>query len=533
MTGRVGQDILLDLRSRVFDHFQKLSLSFHERYTSGRVQSRLSSDVEALAELLNQGFVNLVNAVLLIGGISVVLLVLDWQLALAVLAVFPVAIVLTWWFHGKAEHAYRATPRSGGVGHRALHRVARRHPCRARVPPRAAQPGDLRRPRRPLPTRAGVVEHARGVFGTGILFLGRLTTVIVLLYGGDRVLAGDMTVGVLAAFLLYLRRFFEPMQDLSQFYTQFQGAAAALEKLAGVLDEDAGRAGVRAPGAASRAEGATCTFDHVHFAYKVVEILPDLSIDIPAGQTLALVGATGAGKTTIATLMARFYDPTSGRVTLDGVDLRDLSDEDLRRAVVMVTQDNFLFSGTVADNIGFGRPDASRAEIEDAATADRRARLHPRAARRLRHRRPQARRPALGGAAPAGRVRPRVPGATRRCSSSTRPRRRSTSRASALVQSALRTLLADRTAVIIAHRLSTVEIADRVLVLERRPHRRGRLPRRPRRRRRPLPRPPRSVARQPRVTAPDTRLGCRNQRQQERGRSTWSSAPRSTHGPGR
>ncbi len=244
------------------------------------------------------------------------------------------------------------------------------------------------------------------------MFLGRLTTVIVLLYGGDRVLAGDMTVGVLAAFLLYLRRFFEPMQDLSQFYTQFQGAAAALEKLAGVLDEAPAVPEPEHPVALPEPRG-DLSFDHVKFAYKVVEVLPDLTLHIPAGQTLALVGATGAGKTTIARLMARFYDPTAGRVTLDGVDLRDLSDEDLRRAVVMVTQDNFLFSGTVADNIGFGRPDASRARDRRRGEGDRRARVHPRAARRLRHRHPEARRPTVGRTASARRVRARVPRPTR------------------------------------------------------------------------------------------------------------------------
>ena len=368
VTGRVGQDILVDLRSRVYAHFQRLSLAFHERYTSGRVISRLTNDVEAIAELLNQGFVNLVNAILLIGGISVVLLVLDWQLALAVLLVFPVALGLTWWFRGRAEVAYRKTREAVALvivhfteslaGIRAVHAFRRE--------PRNQEIFDELDDRY---YQALVFSNRLGaVFGTGIMFLGRLTTVIVLLYGGERVLQGDMTVGVLAAFLLYLRRFFEPMQDLSQFYTQFQAAAAALEKLAGVLDEEPSVPESARPVALPEPRGAL-VFDHVHFAYRVVEILPDLDLHIDAGQTLALVGATGAGKTTIARLMARFYDPTDGRITLDGVDLRDLSDEDLRRAVVMVTQDNFLFSGTVADNIAFGRPEATRAEVEAAARA--------------------------------------------------------------------------------------------------------------------------------------------------------------------
>jgi ATP-binding cassette subfamily B protein len=464
VTGRVGQDILFDLRSRVFDHFQRLSLSFHERYTSGRVVSRLTSDVEALAELLNQGFVNLVNAVLLIGGISVVLLVLDWQLALAVLLVFPVALGLTWWFRGKAEVAYRRTREAVALvivhfteslaGIRAVHAFRRE--------PRNQEIFD------DLDNRyygALVFSNRLGaIYGTGILFLGRLTTVIVLLYGGERVLQGDMTVGVLAAFLLYLRRFFEPMQDLSQFYTQFQGAAAALEKLAGVLDEEPSVPEAADPVVHPDPQGEL-TFEGVHFAYRVTEIIPELDLHVPAGETLALVGATGAGKTTIARLMARFYDPTSGRVLLDGIDLRDLSDRDLRRAVVMVTQDNFLFSGTVADNIRFGRPGATRAEVEAAATA---IGAHGFISAlpdgydtdiQKRGGRLSAGQRQLVAFARAFLAQPAVLILDEATSSLDIPSER-------MVQSALRTLLAHRTAVIIAHRLSTVEIADRVLVLE-------------------------------------------------------------------
>jgi ABC-type multidrug transport system fused ATPase/permease subunit len=302
------------------------------------------------------------------------------------------------------------------------------------------------------------------IFGTGILFLGRLTTVIVLLYGGERVLQGDMTVGVLAAFLLYLRRFFEPMQDLSQFYTQFQGAAAALEKLAGVLDEEPAVPEATAPVPHPEPRGEL-TFDDVHFAYRVVEIIPELELHVPAGQTLALVGATGAGKTTIARLMARFYDPTSGRILLDGIDLRDLSEADLRRAVVMVTQDNYLFNGTVADNIQFGRPDATREEIDAAAKA---IGAHEFITAlpdgydtdiQKRGGRLSAGQRQLVAFARAFLAQPAVLILDEATSSLDIPSER-------MVQSALRTLLAHRTAVIIAHRLSTVEIADRVLVLE-------------------------------------------------------------------
>ena len=464
VTGRVGQDILLELRTRVYDHFQRLSLAFHERYTSGRVISRLTSDVEALAELLNQGFVNLINAILLIGGIGVILLVLDWQLGLAVLVVFPIAVVLTWWFRAKAEPAYRATREAVALvivhfveslaGIRAVH-AFRREPRNQEI---FEDLDDRYR-------RALVRSNTLGsVYGAGIMFLGRLTTVIVLLYGGQRVLAGDMTLGVLAAFLLYLRRFFEPMQELSQFYNQFQAASAALEKLAGVLDEDPGVPEPDSPRPLPSAAGEV-RFESVRFAYRVTEIIPDFDVTVPAGQTVALVGATGAGKTTLARLMARFYDPTDGRILLDGVDLRDLTDPDLRRAVVMVTQDNFLFSGTVADNIAFGRPDASRAETERAARAigahDFIAALPDGYDIDIQKRggRLSAGQRQLVAFARAFLAQPAVLILDEATSSLDLPSER-------MVQSALRTLLADRTAVIIAHRLSTVEIADRVLVLE-------------------------------------------------------------------
>ncbi|MGE0880696.1 MAG: ABC transporter ATP-binding protein [Acidimicrobiia bacterium] len=464
ITGRVGQDVLLALRLRLFDKFQRLSSAFHERYTSGRVISRLTNDVDALAELLNTGFTSLVNAGLLIGGVSVVLLVLDWRLALAVLAVLPVSVLLTLWFRGQAEKAYRATRETVAAvivhfteslaGIRAVH-AFRREPRNQAI---FEELDDGFR-------RANIWSNRlSSTYGPGIAFLGRVTTVVVLLYGGHRVLNDRMTLGVLAAFLLYLRRFFDPMQELSQVYTQFQAAAAALEKLAGVLDEVPSVPEPRHPVPLVSTRG-DIRFDDVHFAYRAAEVLPGLSLHIPAAQTVALVGATGAGKTTIARLIARFYDPVTGTVTLDGVDLRDLSDDDLRRAVVMVTQDNFLFSGTVADNIAFGREGATQVDIEAAAKAigahdfisalpgGYATEVHKRGGRLSAGQRQ------LVAFARAFLAQPAVLILDEATSSLDIPSER-------LVQRALRTLLADRTAIIIAHRLSTVEIADRVLVLD-------------------------------------------------------------------
>jgi len=302
------------------------------------------------------------------------------------------------------------------------------------------------------------------IFAPGIKLIGNITTAVVLVYGGYRVMDGATEVGVLAAFLLYLRRFFEPMQELSMFYNSLQSATAALEKLSGVLDETPTVAEpehtVPLPQAAGQLD-----LDTVTFGYREAIVLPGLDLHIPAGQTVALVGATGAGKTTIARLISRFYDPLEGAIRLDGVDLRELAEEDLRRAVVMVTQENFLFSDSVADNIRFGRPSASDRAVEDAARAigahDFIAALPDGYDTDVGKRggRLSAGQRQLVAFARAFLADPAVLILDEATSSLDIPSER-------LVQRALRTILADRTAVIIAHRLSTVEIADRVIVLE-------------------------------------------------------------------
>ncbi|HCU93889.1 MAG TPA: hypothetical protein DHU96_14645, partial [Actinobacteria bacterium] len=302
---------------------------------------------------------------------------------------------------------------------------------------------------------------------TAVLLSLAAAALVHALYGGLRVMQGDIKVGVLATFLLYLQRFFDPLQDLSQFYNTFQSAAAALEKISGVLDEPPAVAepasGARLPG--RDGDGREVRFEAVRFGYRGDQVLPGLDLTIPAGQTLALVGETGAGKTTIARLLARFYDPGEGRILLDGTDLRELSDADLRREVVMITQEGFLFGGSVADNIGLGKPGAGRREIETAAAAigaDAFIRALP-----------------GGYDAQVGKRGGRLSAGQRQLISFARaflaaPAVLVLDEATSLldipgertVQAALRTILAGRTAVIIAHRLSTVTIADRVLVIE-------------------------------------------------------------------
>jgi ABC-type multidrug transport system fused ATPase/permease subunit len=302
-------------------------------------------------------------------------------------------------------------------------------------------------------------------FMPGIRLIGNVTIAVVLLYGSYLAYHGEVSVGVLAAFLLYLRQFFEPMMEISQFYNTFQSASAALEKLAGVLDEEPSVPEPVAPRALPQARGEV-RFDDVRFSY--VEgrpVLPGLDLTVPAGQTVALVGTTGAGKTTLAKLATRFYDPQDGRVLLDGVDVRDLTSDTLRRAVVMVTQENYLFSGTVADNIRFGKPEATDAEVEAAARAlgahEFISALPDGYATDVANRggRLSAGQRQLVAFARAFLADPAVLILDEATSSLDIPSER-------LVQRALQTVLAGRTAVIIAHRLSTVEIADRVLVME-------------------------------------------------------------------
>ncbi|MGB3286995.1 MULTISPECIES: ABC transporter ATP-binding protein [Mycolicibacter] len=464
-SGRIGQRVLLELRRRVFRHFQRLDVGFHDRYTSGRVVSRLTNDVDAIQEMLLGGFDSLVSAVLTLAGTAVLLVVLDWRLGLMCLGAFPVLVALLRWFRAESSKTYTAV---------------REHAARVIVQFVETMTGikavqAYRREARNAELFTGVADRYRAVnekafklvavFSPGVKLVGNLTTGMVVLYGGWRVLHGHMTIGTFTAFLLYLRMFFDPMQEITQFLNTFQSATSALEKLAAVLAEKPGVADPDAPVTLAEVRGEIALRD-VCFGYRAdAPVLAGLSLSIPAGQTVALVGSTGAGKTTIAKLIARFHDPASGSVTLDGVDLRDLTQAELRRHVVMVTQENFLFSGTLADNIRFGRPEATDAEVVAAAAgvgaeafvaalpdgydtdvAKRGGRL-------------SAGQRQLVAFARAFLADPAVLILDEATSALDIPGER-------MVQQALRTVLARRTALVIAHRLSTVEIADRVLVIE-------------------------------------------------------------------
>ena len=489
MTGRVGQKVVLELRRRLFAHFLSLEVAFHEDYTSGRVISRQVSDMEAISDLFEEGLDSLIAAVLTLLLVGTGMLLLDWQLGLVVLAGFIPLTWLTVWFRRESARAYRRTRET--IALVIVHFVETFGGIRAVQA--------FRREKRNSEIFSGLGRdyadastHASrliAIYGPSISLVGNIITGVVLGYGGLLAIEGDLKVGVLTTFLLYLQRFFDPLQDVAQFYNIFQSAASGLEKISGVLEQDAAVPEPAAPEALPPLEAPTETrlrlspisspalssapapagrqvrFESVTFGYRDNLVLPGLDLDIPAGQTVAMVGETGAGKTTIARLLGRFYDPRSGRVTLDGVDLQQLPDSVLRSEIIVITQENFLFEGSVADNIRLGCPDAPAADVEkasrmigahdfiaalpegyDTSVGKRGGRL-------------SAGQRQLVSFARAFLAAPAVLVLDEATSLLDIPSERQ-------VQAALRTVLAGRTAVIIAHRLSTVAIADRVLVLD-------------------------------------------------------------------
>ncbi|SBN61273.1 ATP-binding cassette, subfamily B [Curtobacterium sp. 9128] len=465
LAARISQAILFDLRKRVFLHTQRLSLEFHETYTSGRIISRQTSDLDSIRELLDSGLNQLIQGVLYMGFTAVALVSLDPTSGL----VLAVSLVPLWflirWFQTNSQTLFRAT--------RVTSARVIVHFVETMTGIRAVQA--FRKESRNRDEYGGYVEDYRvantkvfnlfGTFDPVLVLIGNATLAAVVIVGGFRVVGGTLEVGALLAVALYAKRFFDPAQELAMFYNGYQSASAAMEKISGVLEE---RPSVPEPVKPTKLADAhgKMDFDDVVFAYnKGKVVLPEFDLHIPAGQTIALVGSTGAGKSTLAKLMARFYDPSQGSVKLDGVDLRDLDSRDMRRAIVMVTQEAYLFSGTVADNIALGKPGAERHEIEAAAKA---VGAHEFIMAlpdgydtdvNKRGGRVSAGQRQLLSFARAFIADPKVLILDEATASLDIPSER-------LVQEGLETLLADRTAVIIAHRLSTVAIAHRVLVME-------------------------------------------------------------------
>ncbi|MEU2751269.1 ABC transporter ATP-binding protein [Streptomyces collinus] len=467
---RVSQDVLLDLRGRIFRHAQALSVDFHERYTSGRLISRSTADVESLRELLDEGLQELVTVVLSFVYISAMLLWLDLGLGGVAVASLVPLYALVRWYRRRAARVYRARSTAiAAVIVKFVETMNGIRPVRAfrREAANDADFGVLNR-RHERVNGDALLEMARYV--TGSRLVANTAVASIVLWGAYRVADGTLALGVLAAAVLYLRRLYDPIDRLGMFLNSYQSAAASLEKIAGLLAQTPSVPEPAAPRQLPPLEGEhpgrAVVFDGVRFGYRTGgEVLPAFGLTLPAGQTVAVVGSTGAGKSTLAKLLARFYDPSGGRVLLDGVDLRDLAVPELRRGVVMVTQEAFLFSGTVADNIAIGRPDATREEIEQAAKEigahDFISSLPDGYDTDVRKRggRISAGQRQLVAFARALLADPAVLILDEATSSLDVPGERA-------VQRAMTTVLKGRTAVVIAHRLSTVEIADRVLVME-------------------------------------------------------------------
>ncbi len=465
VAARLTQTVMLDLRKRIFLHTQRLSLEFHESYTSGRIISRQTSDLDTIRELLDGGLNELVTGVLYGGFTLVALLIFDWQSGVILVVMGLPLYLLMRWFYMRSQVVYRESrvvsakvivkfveTMTGIRAVKAFRKEVRNDD----------EFGALASDYRDINIRS---IRLFGTFEPGLMAVASVTVALVLLWGGIRVVDGSILIGTLIAAVLYVRNFFAPMQEVAFFLNSYQSATAALEKVSGVLEEEPTVPDPVTPVDLWEARGHL-RFEDVEFGYSNGRtILPDFTLEIPAGETIALVGTTGAGKSTLAKLVSRFYDPTRGRITLDGVDLRSLHPKDLRRAIVMVTQEAYLFSGTVADNIALGKPDATLDEIRAAARAVGADTFIERLPDgygtdvNKRGGRVSAGQRQLISFARAFLANPAVLILDEATASLDIPSERQ-------IQDALQTLLAHRTAIIIAHRLSTVAIADRVLVME-------------------------------------------------------------------
>jgi ATP-binding cassette subfamily B protein len=465
MTGWVGERILADLRVRLFEHLQHLSLGFYERNRAGVIISRLTNDIEAIDQLVTDGVTSLVQNSLTLIGTAIILFILDWRLALATCAVIPLMSLATAVFRKRSARAYAAVRERLGLltatlaediaGMRVVQSFTREQPAydNFRAVARRYRQSNMQ------------TVVLNGIYFPVVDLLSSVALAVVLAYGGHLYFGGTISLGTLFAFMLYVQNFFDPVQQLSQLYNTFLSATAALDKIMGVLDEEPEV--LDRPGATVLAQiDGHVAFEGVRFTYgRGDEVLHGIDLDVPAGTTVALVGHTGAGKSTIAKLLARFYEPTHGRLTIDGVDLNDVTQSSLRRQLGVVPQEGFLFAGTVAENIAFGRPDATADEIVRAAQTvgahDFILRLEDGYETQLGERgtRLSVVQRQLVAFPRALLADPRIlilDEATSSVDIGTERR----------IEEALRVLLAERTAFIIAHRLSTIRDADLIVVLE-------------------------------------------------------------------
>jgi ABC-type multidrug transport system fused ATPase/permease subunit len=464
LVGWVGQRVLQDLRIRLFAHLQTMSVGFYSRRQAGVIISRLTNDVQALDQLVSDGVVTLLGSTLTLVGTAAILLLLDVELALLTFLVFPVLALGSLVFRIVSATAYRLTRDKVAAITADLQeslsaiRVVRSFAQEERHLRRFAALNEENRD-----ANLNTVRLNAAYF-PGVELLSAVATALILLYGGLRAIEGDVTAGVLVAFVAALNNFFDPIQSLSQLYTTYQAGMAALDKIFELLDEEPDLRDAPDAVELDRIRGEI-VFEDVTFSYGSGDALSNVDLVVPPGLTLALVGETGAGKSTFAKLVARFYDPTKGRVRVDGRDLRDVTAHSLRSQMGIVPQEAFLFSGTIGENIAFGRPDASPEEVEAAARAVHAhefiAALEHRYDTQIGERGIQlsAGQRQLVAFARALIADPRIlvlDEATANVDIHTEGR----------IEAGLRRLLAGRTAIVIAHRLSTIRAAGRIIVLD-------------------------------------------------------------------
>jgi ATP-binding cassette, subfamily B, multidrug efflux pump len=467
--GSIGQSLLASMRARIFDRLQYLPLGFFDRKPVGDLMSRVTNDVDTLNQLFSQGLTQLLGSLFSLIGIVAAMLFLDWNLALACFTIIPIMLLLTTLFARRARRAFRLTRETVGdvtagvqediVGVREAQAFNRTEENIARFRRRNAANRDAN-------VQAVAITSA---FAPAIDMLSTLATALVIGYGGYLVFAGSLSIGILTAFLIYVQQFFRPIQLASQVYTQAQAAVAGAERIYNILDEEPEPEDPQDVPELGQAKGRI-SFEHVTFAYDPGHaVLHDVNFQVEPGMTVALVGPTGAGKTTIASLIPRFYDATEGRVLIDGMDVRELARKDLRANIGIVLQEPFLFSGTIAENIGYGRSgDPSEATREEVKAAARVVNAND-----FITALPEGYDTVLGeggGALSQGQRQllafaravltdPRILILDEATSNID-------TRTEAIIQKALATLLEGRTSIVIAHRLSTVRNADFILVIE-------------------------------------------------------------------